>query len=74
MTSRFGLMLRAFGDNQILLKRMGKPIEFYRTCGFAFTNMLAAAASGCLTAQTVGYADVSMGFGLTSHYLYSHYS
>lgn len=64
MRSRFGLTLRAFGDNPHLLQRLGRPIELYRVCGFAFTNMLAA-ASGCLTAQTVGYADVSMGFGLT---------
>ena len=32
--------------------------------GFALTNSLAASA-GCLTAQTVGYADIGMGFGMT---------
>jgi len=62
--TRFGLLLRALGDNASLLKRLGAPIELYRVAGFAFTNMLAA-ASGMLTAQTVGYADISMGFGMT---------
>lgn len=62
--SRFGLSLRALGDNPNLLKRLGKNIEIYRLAGFAYTNMLAA-ASGCLTAQTVGYADINMGYGVT---------
>jgi putative ABC transport system permease protein len=62
--TRFGLMLRALGDNPERLKQLGNPIELYRVAGFAFTNTLAAAA-GILTAQTVGYADVSMGFGMT---------
>ncbi len=62
--SRFGLMLRALGDNPALLKRLGTPVETYRLLGFALTNSLAA-VSGILTAQTVGYADVGMGFGMT---------
>ncbi len=62
--TRFGLMLRALGDNPERLKKLGNPLELYRVAGFAFTNSLAAAA-GILTAQTVGYADVSMGFGMT---------
>jgi putative ABC transport system permease protein len=40
--TRFGLILRALGDNPNLLQRLG-----------------------ILTAQTVGYADTSMGFGMT---------
>src|SRR5579862_1302548 len=64
LKTRLGLILRAFGDNPRLLQRLGKPIEIYRLCGFALTNLLAAAA-GCLTAQTVGYADIGMGFGMT---------
>lgn len=59
-----GLLLRAFGDNPDLFKRLGNKIELYRLAGFALTNMLAAAA-GCLTAQTVGYADTGMGLGMT---------
>lgn len=64
MKSQFGLTLRALGDNPMLFKRLGKNIETYRMLGFALTNLLAAAA-GCLTAQTVGYADVGMGVGMT---------
>lgn len=64
INSRLGLSLRALGDNPNLLRRMGKNIETYRMLGFALTNTLAAAA-GCLTAQTVGYADIGMGFGMT---------
>lgn len=64
LKSRIGLTLRALGDNPGLLKRLGTKIELYRMSGFALTNLLAA-ASGCLTAQTVGYADIGMGFGMT---------
>lgn len=62
--STFGLHLRALGDNPNLFKRIGKNVELYRMGGFALTNLLAA-ASGCFTAQTVGYADIGMGFGMT---------
>lgn len=62
--TRLGLTMRAFGDNPHLLKRLGKNIELYRMSGFALTNVLAAAA-GCLTSQTIGYADIGMGFGMT---------
>lgn len=62
--TRFGLMLRALGDNSNLLTRLGHPVEIFRMMGFALTNSLAAVA-GILTAQTVGYADIGMGFGMT---------
>lgn len=64
LLTRFGLVLRALGDNPNLLQRMGKPIEIYRLLGFAITNGLAA-VSGCLTAQTIGYADIGMSYGMT---------
>lgn len=64
LNSKFGLLLRGIGDNPNLLLQLGKPLEFYRASGFAFTNMLAALA-GCLTAQTVGYADITSGLGVT---------
>jgi len=64
LQSRIGLILRGFGDNPALLQRLGKNIENYRLLGFAVTNGLAAVA-GCFTAQTVGYADIGMGFGVT---------
>jgi putative ABC transport system permease protein len=64
LSTRFGLMLRALGDNPSLLKRLGHSVESYRMMGFALTNMLSASA-GILTAQTVGYADIGMGLGMT---------
>lgn len=62
--SRFGMVLRAFGDNPSLLKRLGKSIEQYRFTGLAMSNSLVALC-GALTAQVNGYADVGMGFGVT---------
>ena len=64
LRSRFGLTLRALGDNPFYLQRLGKKVELYRLLGFATTNALAA-LSGCFTAQIVGYADINMGFGMT---------
>lgn len=64
LSSPIGLRLRAMGNNPQLLSRYGFALEGYRCLGFAFTNALAASA-GCLTAQTVGYADVNMGLGVT---------
>ncbi|NCX94042.1 MAG: ABC transporter permease, partial [Gammaproteobacteria bacterium] len=62
--TRFGLLWRALGDNPNLLKRLGARVEGIRLSGFAFTNMLSASA-GILTAQTIGYADIGMGIGMT---------
>lgn len=64
LKSAFGLRLRAFGDNPHLFSRYGFATERYRCFGFSLTNCLAACA-GCLTAQTVGYADINMGVGMT---------
>lgn len=64
LKSPFGLRLRAFGDNPKLFTRYGFATERYRCFGFSLTNCLAACA-GCLTAQTVGYADINMGVGMT---------
>lgn len=64
LKSPFGLRLRAFGDNPLLFSRYGFATELYRCFGFSLTNCLAACA-GCLTAQTVGYADINMGIGMT---------
>jgi putative ABC transport system permease protein len=62
--SRFGMVLRAFGENQGLLKKLGKSVEFYRFTGLALSNALVALC-GALTAQVNGYADIGMGFGVT---------
>lgn len=63
LTSRLGLMLRAFGCNPFLLQFMGRKTEHYRILGFALSNALTA-YSGALTAQFNGYADSGMGTGL----------
>lgn len=64
LKSSVGLRLRAFGDNPKQMARYGFSVERYRLMGFALTNSLASVA-GSLTAQTVGYADINMGFGMT---------
>lgn len=62
LSTRFGLWLKAFGNNQNLVALLGKNPERLRMIGLALGNGLAA-MSGCLTAQASGYADVNMGFG-----------
>jgi putative tryptophan/tyrosine transport system permease protein len=64
LVTRFGLVLRAFGDQQQLLQRLGHRVELYRFIGFALSNTLVAWC-GALTAKINGYADLSMGFGMT---------
>ena len=64
INSRFGLSLRALGENAYLLQRLGYKIELRRMAGFALTNAMSASA-GILTAQSVGYADLNMSLGMT---------
>ncbi len=64
LQSRVGLSLRAFGDNAPLLARQGYPVTRLRVMGFGLNNLLAA-ASGAITAQIIGYADIGMGVGMT---------
>jgi putative tryptophan/tyrosine transport system permease protein len=64
LQSRLGLRLRAFGDNAMLLSRQGYNVTALRFSGFALNNLLAA-ASGAITAQIIGYADIGMGVGMT---------
>lgn len=62
--STIGLRLRALGDNPQLLMRLGYSLEGNRSLGFAITNGMAA-CTGMLMAQTTGFADVGMGYGMT---------
>ncbi len=64
INSKFGLSLRALGENSYLLQRLGYRIEIRRMAGFGLTNMMSAFA-GILTAQSVGYADLNMSLGMT---------
>ncbi|OHE77650.1 MAG: hypothetical protein A3F67_08225 [Verrucomicrobia bacterium RIFCSPHIGHO2_12_FULL_41_10] len=61
--SRFGLLLRAFGDNNALLQHLAKNRLLILISGLVVSNGLAA-FSGVLTAQVNGYADVNMGLGV----------
>ena len=62
--TRVGLLLRGFGSNKALLKKLGHDPENYRILGLVFGNSLAALC-GAMTAQVDGYADLNMGFGVT---------
>jgi putative tryptophan/tyrosine transport system permease protein len=64
LKTTLGLRLRALGDNPYLLTRLSYSLENYRLLGFALTNGLAA-FSGLLMAQSIGFADIGMGFGMT---------
>lgn len=62
LSSLFGLKLKAFGNNQILLAMHGINPEYFRIFALAVSNGLVA-FSGALVAQANGYADINMGFG-----------
>src|SRR3989338_4089123 len=61
--SQTGLLLRAFGCNPHLLRKLGKNPAFYLGIGLALSNALAALC-GVMTAQLDGYADIHMGLGM----------
>lgn len=64
LATRFGLLLRAFGENAELLQSLGKNSENYRYIGLGLSNGLAALC-GAFTAINNGFADLGMGFGMT---------
>src|SRR3989338_8702486 len=61
--SKTGLLLRAFGSNPHLLRKLGKKPAIYLGLGLAISNMLSALC-GVMTAQLSGYADIHMGLGM----------
>lgn len=61
--TRLGLLLRAYGSNTTLLKRMGKSPVLLLMLGLAISNSLAALA-GVIATQINGYADINMGLGM----------
>lgn len=63
LKSRFGLLLRAYGDNDQLLVQLAKNKFVILVVGLMISNGLAA-VSGILSAQLNGYADVKMGLGV----------
>ena len=55
-----GYLLLATGDNETLVKSLGKNPDKYIAIGLVISNALAALA-GALMAQSNGYADITMG-------------
>lgn len=58
-----GYLLIVTGDNDQLVKSLGKSPETYIMLGLVLSNALAA-FSGALQAQTQGFVDISMGQGM----------
>lgn len=63
LSSKLGLVLRAFGNNPKLLELFGKNEKAYCFIGLALSNSVAA-LGGALTAQFQGFADIGMGAGV----------
>lgn len=63
LQSRTGLILRAIGENQLLVRLMSIRSVYYKTLGLIISNSMAAFC-GAMTAQSNGYADIQMGFGM----------
>lgn len=62
--STLGTLLMAFGSNRALLKKIGYSVNYLRCFGLGVSSALAA-ASGCFSACSFGYADLGMGYGAT---------
>ncbi len=60
--TEFGLLLRATGENQQLVKKLGRPCTLYLLTTLAISNGLVA-ISGAMIAQSNGFADVGFGAG-----------
>lgn len=58
-----GLMLRATGDNERMIRSFGANTDGAKVLGLALSNGLVALA-GAWMAQYQGFADVSMGIGM----------
>lgn len=63
LSSRFGLILKAFGNNKTLLELFGKNEKLYCLLGLTLSNIFAA-LGGAITAQFQGFADIGMGTGV----------
>lgn len=63
LRTRFGLVLRATGDNEKMVRAAGMDTDFTTIVGLALSNGLVA-LSGAMLSQYQGFADVSMGIGM----------
>ncbi len=63
LKTKFGLVLRATGDNDKMVRASGMDTDFTTIAGLSLSNGLVA-LSGALIAQYQAFADVSMGIGM----------
>ena len=63
MRTELGLAMRATGDNEKMMRSLGRNTNFYLIMGVALSNGLTG-LSGSLFAQYQGFSDVNMGLGL----------
>ncbi len=63
LKTKFGLVLRATGDNEKMVRASGVDTDFTTIVGLALSNGLVA-LSGALIAQYQGFTDVGMGIGM----------
>lgn len=63
LKTKFGLVLRATGDNDKMVRASGMDTDFTTIVGLSLSNGLVA-LSGALIAQYQAFADVSMGVGM----------
>lgn len=63
LKTRLGLVLRATGDNEQMVRALGVSTDTTKVIGLALANALVA-LSGALIAQYQSFADVGMGIGM----------
>jgi putative ABC transport system permease protein len=63
LRSEIGLVVRATGDNDRVVRSVAKNPDGYRLLGMAAANSLVA-LSGSLLAQNFGFADIGLGVGV----------
>jgi putative ABC transport system permease protein len=63
LRTKFGLVLRATGDNEKMVRASGVDTDLTTIVGLALSNGLVA-LSGALIAQYQSFTDVSMGIGM----------
>jgi len=63
LQTRFGLILRATGDNDQMVRAIGGNTDFTILMGLAISNSLVA-LSGAIIAQYQSFTDISMGVGM----------
>ena len=63
LKTRIGLVLRATGDNEQMVRALGVSTDLTKLVGLALANALVG-LSGALIAQYQSFADVGMGIGM----------